>query len=299
MSRNFEEEYRQMIDSELPDLWDRIEAQLPDVAAASEVSERISSVSETSKTGNAGADRRRKRFPDRRMRSVIAAAAAILCILAALPVLFLPRKDMSDSEANIAAQEDGAVAGGSMDTAETAADCGADEYYENSLETLPEEPIENGDAGTCMPEDADFMTEMAEPTSDNTDTQGIAGIAPTDGSQSGAEAEATEEEPDLYQVEVRILDCIQGEQGETYYEAAVLQNAENGVEDEIRLYFRCAGEGEAQNNRADVSFRQGETYVLCLYGSGETVEDYGADDRNGDLYENEMYIVYEVIAKKK
>ncbi len=292
MSRNFEEEYRQMIDSELPDLWDRIEAQLPDVAAAPEVSERISSVSETAKTGNAGTGRR--------MRAVIAAAAAILCVLAALPVLLLPRKDMSASETNIAAQEDGAAAGGSMDTAETTADCGADEYYENSLEPLPEEPIEDGDAGTCMPEDADFMTEMAEPTSDNTDTQGIAGIAPTDGSQSGAEAaEAPEEELELYQVEVRIVDCIQGEQGETYYEAEVLQNAENDFKDETRLYFRCAGGEEAKNDCTDVSFRQGETYVLCLYGSGETVEDYGADDRNGDLYEKEMYIVYEVIAKKK
>lgn len=331
MSKHFEEEYRQMIDSELPDLWGRIEAQLPRTAAvmpepvgetkeSGEItpisepvrnSENVTPAPEPVRNGDVVTAGRRKLFRHQWMPAAIAAAAAVLCAVAALPVLFNPRNT------NTARQEmtDDKVSGGAGgDAVATAED--ADMSYEmadeakgnDSSEDLsaPEFAVESQAAGI------DDMTStsgsMTAATSEDLayDTDDAYG---GNALQNGEEAVVREDTPNYVRMEVRILDSITSEDGEVFYEAAVLQNEGNISEKGIRIYFRRAKEGEEQYDYADVSFLQGETYLLYLYGSNETLASYGIEDgsvdRNGgadetgnkdeELYRSEIYIVYDAV----
>ncbi|MDE6687568.1 MAG: hypothetical protein K2K17_09650 [Lachnospiraceae bacterium] len=303
MSKNFEEEYRQMIDSELPDLWDRIEAQLPKAAAAMPaVSEETeASVSGKIKKEEAVTAGGRKIFYNRWMPVMIVGAAALIFVIAAFPVLFLPRAKVDESpmmnEAAGCADDSGA-----MDMA-SAPDmyCEAADYDGNSGKgTDTAVPLFDAElqlgGSDCTTETAapSAMEDAAENSTDYDDV-------PVSGSQSNAQAEPAAEEmnseevPGLYQVEVQILDRMITEEGETFYEAMVLQNGENGYQKGIRMYFRCAREDEAQRDCADASFRRGEKYILSLYGSDEMLESYGIEIKDGELYGEEMYIVYEII----
>lgn len=293
MSKNFEEEYRQMIDSELPDLWDRIEAQLPkSEAAVSEETEIVVTVGSS------------RNFRNRWMPAVVAIAAALLFVIAALPVLFLPRGNDKFNESLMMNEAAGcADNGGAMDMA-AAPDmyCEAADYDEIPLEETAtatqgvDEDSKSGDFDGTTETAAPSVTEDAAQNSINDDES-------VSDSQSNAGAERSEDEmnseeiPDLYQVEVQILDCVVTEEGETFYETVVLQNGETGFQKGIRMYFRCAGEGEAQRDCADASFRRGEKYILSLYGSGEMLESYGIEAGKEELYGEEMYIVYEIILK--
>lgn len=306
MSKNFEEEYRQMIDSELPDLWDRIEAQLPKAAAAMPlVSEETEvSISGTVKKEETVTARRRRRFHSRWMPAVIVGAAALIFVIAAFPVLFLPR-GKGDESGVMNGAAGCADADGAMGMA-----VAPDMYCETAddNEILLGEPVaatQGDDEDNTKSGDFDGTTETAAPSAMEDGAQNSINYndVPVSDSQSnaGAEPEETamelEETPDLYQVEVQILDRMITEEGETFYEAVVLQNGENGFQKGIRMYFRCAGEGEAQRDGVDASFRRGEKYILSLYGSGETLESYEIEIKDGELYGEEMYIVYEVILK--
>ncbi len=301
MSKNFEEEYRQMIDSQLPDLWDRIEAQLPKSAAVMPVvsEETEASVSGTVNKEEAVTARRRRHFHTRWMPAVIAVAAALLFVIAALPVLFLPRgKKASDGSQMMNEAAGCADDGGTMGTADDPdMYCDAEDGYYDGI------PL--GETATAAPQfDENGESEKAgctEQAAENLMTQdGSADYAPTNDVSSVAESEPeadeinSEEIPDLYQVEVQILERILTEEGEIFY-AVVLQNGVNDFEKGMRIYFRCAGEGEAQGDCADASFRRGEKYILSLYGSGETLESYGIDAGKEELYGEEMYIVFEII----
>lgn len=306
MSKNFEEEYRQMIDSELPDLWDRIEAQLPKAATAMPVvsEETEASVLGTVKKEEAVTARRRRHFHNRWMPAVIAGAAALIFVIAAFPVLFLSRGKVDESpmmnEAAGCADE-----GGAMDMA-AAPDmyCEAADYDEIPLgETVAATQGVDEDSKSA---DFDGTTETAAPSamedaaqnSINDDDESVSDSQSNAGAEPEAEEMNSEEAPDLYQVEVQILNRILTEEGEIYYEAVVLQNGDDGSPKGMRVYFRCAGEGEAQRDGADASFRRGEKYLLSLYASDETLESYGIEADNEELYGEEMYIVYEFIIKK-
>lgn len=353
MSKNFEEEYRQMIDSELPDLWSRIEAQLPKTAAVMQeavgetkesgeitpVSETvrngdivtpapetvrneenvtpasemvrngdiITPALETVRNGDAVTAGRRKLSRHQWMPVAIAAAAAVLCVIAALPMLFSPRNTNTARQEMTDDKVSGGTDGGTVATAED-----ADMSYEMADETKGNDSSEDLSA---PPEFAVGIDNMA-PTAESMTAAPAENLAYDTDSVYGSNALQNEEEaavgedtPNYVQMEVRILDSITSEDGEVFYEAAVLQNEGNISEKGIRIYFRRAKEGEEQYDYADVSFRQGETYLLYLYGSNETLASYGIEggmeDRNGgadetgnkdeELYRSEMYIVYNAI----
>lgn len=303
MSRNFEEEYRQMIDSELPDLWARIEAQLPKGTAsvpADMVKDANGQTAYAPETdGHKAAAGRTKRFHFRWMPMAAAGAAAVLCVLVALPVLFLSKSGESDSLTNSAEPEDG-FSGGAMEV-QMAAD--------NSCEPDSMEPADwyYADENKEAAEDASFDAEdqaadtgsaaPREPALGDNMQQDAVSAPEENNGLLGAQAESSiEQEDGFYQVEVRILECITKEDGEVYYEAAVCQEDHNSDKD-IMIYFRAAGDGEEQNGSTDVSFSQGEKYVLSLYRSGETLESYGIEAEKEEVFGMEMYIVYEVIGK--
>lgn len=322
MSKKFEEEYRQMIDSELPDLWDRIEAQLPKMDTAPAIEETAGkerTVVAPAMKETAGKEQmtpaavveeyrdsvksaRRKRFYRRWMPMAIAGAAAVLCILAIRPAFSALTGGGSENKTDSILMENGF----SGDGGDVAADaggtdgCSADVECESAgMEPLPAEyPFGDVNADTAE----ETMTEDA--------MEQNADYAPMDSALQDAEEESTdsvsqgvEEKPAMAeelaatQVEVEILDCISSEDGEVFYEAAVLREGENVPKKDVRVYFRAAGDGEEQIGRADVSFLPGEKYVLSIYQSGETLESYGIETGKEDLYGTEMYIVYEVVAK--
>ncbi len=337
MSKNFEEEYRQMIDSELPDLWDRIEVQLPKAAAAAEtvaeateaaeVSEAVKAlgatevseaaeapVSGTVKNEKAVTVGRRRLFYKRWMPAVVTGAAAILFVIAVVPMLILSKGNksgMMNEAAGFAA--DGATGGTGGDC--VAMDVGDDpsmycepenEYYneeaasETAAPTMEEEGKSTGDdcaeGAAEVPMSQDAAWNSPELTSER-DNQSGAGAEP-EAEESDSEEMNSAEIPDLYQAEVQILGRMLTEEGEIYYEAVVLQDGDDGFQKGMRVYFRCAGEGEAQRDGADASFRRGEKYLLSLYASDETLESYEIETGDKELYAEEMYIVYEFILKK-
>lgn len=307
MSKNFEEEYRQMIDSELPDLWDRIEAQLPKAAAAMPpVSEETeASISGTVKKEETVTARRKRHFHNRWMPAVIVGAAALIFVIAAFPVLFLPRGNVKGDESLMMNGATGCADDGyAMDMGDDPnMYCEAADDDEIPLgETVAatqgvDEDTKSGDFDGTTETAAPSAMEDAAQNSINYDDESVSDSQSNAGAGPEETAMELEETPDLYQVEVQILDRMITEEGETFYEAMVLQDGENGYQKGIRMYFRCAGEGEAQRDGVDASFRRGEKYILSLYGSGETIESYEIEIKDGELYGEEMYIVYEVILK--
>lgn len=300
MSKNFEEEYRQMIDSDLPDLWARIEAQLPKAAATAvlertEANGQTASASETNGHKAAAAAGHRKRFHGRWMPMAIAGAAAVLCILAALPVLFLPRNSEDKCQTDSAEQEEGY----SGCVADMAAD--ADNGVDPADVYPAGEAMEEPDAASFDAGCQDGGTNSIAPQEPSAFEDGMwqdADSAPEGSVSQEVETEsAVVEENGFSQLEVQILDCISEEDGEVFYEAAVLQNGDSDSQKRIRVYFRAARDGEEQDGGAGVSFLQGEKYVLSIYQSGETLESYGIEAGKEELYGTEMYIVYEVISK--
>lgn len=300
MSKNFEEEYRQMIDSELPDLWARIEAQLPKAAATAvlertEANGQTASVSETGGHETAVAAGHRKRFHSRWMPMAIAGAAAVLCLLAALPVLFLPRNSEDKYQTDNAEPEDG-FSGCAADMAADA-DYGVDPAEVYPADEAMEEPdAASFDAG-CQAEETNSIAPQDSSALEDGMWQDADSVPEGSVSQEVETESAVVEEDGFSQIEVQILDCISEEDGEVFYEAAVLQNGNSDSQKGIRVYFRAARDGEEQDGRAGVSFLQGEKYVLSIYQSGETLESYGIEAGKEDLYGMEMYIVYEVISK--
>ncbi|MDE6712941.1 MAG: anti-sigma factor [Lachnospiraceae bacterium] len=305
MSKNFEEEYRQMIDSELPDLWDRIEAQLPKAAAAMPaVSEQTeASISGTVKMEEAVPVRRKRHFHNRWMPAVIVGAAALIFVIAAFPVLFLPRSKSDESE-RMNEAEGCADNGGAMDMGDDPnmyMYCEAADYDEIPQEETAaaiqefDEDSKSGNFDGTTETAAPSAMEDAAQNSINYDDEPVSGSQSNDETEPEAEEMNSEEAPDLYQIEVQILDRMITEEGETFYEAVVLQNGGNGYQKGIRMYFRFAREDEARSDSADVSLQQGEKYILSLYASGEMLESYGIESKDGELYGEEMYIVYEII----
>lgn len=88
MNKNFEEEYRKMMDSDIPDLWDRIEAQLPpqNVSAGEAPAKPLAFL--------------------RKNAAVLISAAAALCLLFILP-LFPRQETPADDSKSIPCEDIG------------------------------------------------------------------------------------------------------------------------------------------------------------------------------------------------
>ena len=122
MNKNLETEYQNMIRAEVPDIWDKIEAKID----AQEAQKKVVAF---------------KKKPTRWKYYVIPAAAALLCVAIAIPVL-LNRGAMGGTAATAPASNSTSTGSGMYFAADTMteAPCEAaaeepEAYYENTMET--------------------------------------------------------------------------------------------------------------------------------------------------------------------
>ena len=323
MNKNFEEEYQNMIESELPDLWDRIEAQLPDTAAARMVPETgIETEKETEKekekekvtvTGAETETANKKRHPGkkisyRHMTAWIMAVAAVVCVCLLLPVLSLTRQDNAASLAET--EKD----------MEAACEAGASE--ESYMEApMPEDSMSTGGAmadeavagnsvqSTVTAEEAEeeFMTEdtVAEEMPVEADPEEAAS-GEADSGEAVSEEAAPEEDPPrntaVVLMAVEILDRITDNRGDTLYLAEILENPEEEADTGRYLYLRYAEEGELEDYDIDVTSYEStlpelipsEKYEIYLYETEEDIREYGIKTADKEQYKRNVYVIVEI-----
>lgn len=186
MSKDFEKEYRELAQSEIPDLWNRIEAGLTEKsapekeAAAEEVIERETIENEETEKETAqkeGLKRKRNNRIYRYLKRYSAAAAAVLCAALIIPAMFLiSRFGGKSSSSDMSAGESAAEA--VFDSAEGTE---AAEEWEGIAE---EAPAKEPDVAEAMPD-----VVLAEEAADETEIESRA-----DESQGTAGSEAAFEE---------------------------------------------------------------------------------------------------------
>lgn len=89
MSKRLDEEYKKMIASEVPDLWDRIEAKLPEKQAVSKQAETTETGTEEVKTAEAKPTGKKKPVIFKILPWIGVATAAALVLIIALPAILI------------------------------------------------------------------------------------------------------------------------------------------------------------------------------------------------------------------
>ena len=139
MKKDFETAYKELANTEVPDLWDRIEAGLSEKSAPTGAKS-----TKTTEEGKDSAPIHRKTKIAVFMRKYSVLAAAIVCAIILIPTMVVMKKagdkSMSESAADMAF------------TAESA-------YYEDAEAQEPEEAQEPDEAAPKMMEESSAMTE--------------------------------------------------------------------------------------------------------------------------------------------
>lgn len=252
MERDFEQEFRQLKQNEAPDLWNRIEAALPEKKIAAIPLEENKPIPVE------------RYVPKKRMswRNIGIIIAACLCVVILLPVMLIR---FSGS------------ASGSSDTSSAAGESGAAQW-ESSSETAEEVTEDAASADTEGVAGAEISTEAAASESAAEGTDGEmkadgAGAEEMEGSSADNGEMAAQSVPDLEDGEiledvvVEILHVDLSEK-EVFYEALVVQeDSRQLLEAGMEISIFCNAEsvyGFPLEPREEAAFKTGERYTVTL-----------------------------------
>lgn len=279
MSRDFEQEFKELKQSEIPDLWNRIEAGLSErpltapIAAGGTVSG--GQAAQTEQYAQV------KRPAWRRWGTLAAACLGVAIILPALTILFRNGGEKSGTTA-----ADTPAATPSTDTAAPADEAPTMEWTAEDTAAADDAGM-NGEAYAGMTEGA--STETAEAAEEETADMATAGAVSEDAdTESGLETPTQGKEMaknDLYaaikdgQVLEGIVLQITGAEntnaGSSYQAVVVQADAEGILSDGITIDIICNSDTEytfPRGLREDQALRKGEDYEVSLrYDNGEFV----------------------------
>lgn len=149
MSKNFEEEYKEYLNAQAPDLWTRIEAGV-DALGAVEASEKVVPIS----TGKKAKKKRQNKYMYYRV--LVSVAACLFALVLIVPVYFLTR--------NAGKNADGAAAEAPMMLADATIQNVEVSYEESTATTEDCAPMEEAASETTETDSA--VEEMEESTSE-------------------------------------------------------------------------------------------------------------------------------------
>lgn len=260
MSRDFEQEFKELKQSEIPDLWNRIEAGL---------SERPMTVPHVT-----------KKIAWRRWGTLAAACLGVAIILPALTFFLRNNGERSGTSA-----EDTTAAAPSTDAAP--ADTAAAEEWDAEDAAVADDVGMNGEAYTGMTESA--SVESAEAAEEETADMTTDGVVSEDTDAENGPRTPTQgkemEKSDLFAaikdgqvLEGIVLQIITAEDtnpGVSYQAVVVQADAEGILTNDITINIICNNDTEyifSRNNKQDQALKKGEDYEVSLrYDNGEFV----------------------------
>lgn len=311
MKRGFEEEFKELKLNETPDLWNRIEAALPEKrAAASASGHAYVTVKRTS------------------LKKWGLLAAAVLCVVLILPAVSFvignskrnsgetafPDKQLQSGAADISEEINMTDKTEASNTAGTANV--TDTSQNNDMTNVSETNVENkmtemsetpekervaesaGYDYSMAP--AGAAAEKAENEADADASSGISAAAAAEDSIMGASRDyAIEDGQVLHGVVVKIEKTVIAADGETSYEAFVKQADEDGVlsvGDKISLAADSGASSKTMDLSENKDMEAGESYILSIkyekYGSGSNKEKTSDNDVASDInVKNDRFVI--------
>lgn len=284
MSKRLDEEYKKMIASEVPDLWDRIEAKLPEKQAVSKQAETTETGTEEVKTAEAKPTGKKKPVIFKILPWIGVATAAALVLIIALPAILISnfsKKAALNATATpmYEANDMGAaVAEETQAVGETDMSLDITDNLTGRM-TYSEEVREKGDGASAVPEYANGFGFAVEPAAaenaEEVEAEDIeteetgkepAGADDRKGMVYTKESGGKAEEVMNYYARV---ESILKEDGKTYIECSISENMEELSEDNedkcIELYMIELSEKSKEKAEIGGIYRvefDGDTIIL-------------------------------------
>ncbi|MCM1174408.1 MAG: hypothetical protein NC341_05080 [Blautia sp.] len=269
MERDFEQEFRALKQSEIPDLWNRIEAGLSEKKSAAPAPEQ------TEIHDNGKSDVRR-RFAWRKWGTLIAACLCVIIVFPAFALFIGNKSGGKDTASGAAAEEtafDSTVPEESAEGMAGAADAGGYDMAASVAEMPAAEEMP-------VAESTDEMSAAAEDTASSADRDAGAensAEASSDKTVENAEIQKDEEEKaigdDLVDGQILKEAVVQIQKvettgGEAFYQAVILQaDADAVLERETQIALVCGDDTEYDTPRGlrdERALEEQETYRVTL-----------------------------------
>ncbi len=167
MSKNFEEEYKEYLNAQAPDLWDRIEAGVDASVAADFSAENTTAEKVVPISGNKSRKAKKKRqIRYQHYRAIVSVAACLFALIIIVPVYMLTRPTGKDN-----ASADSAAPQMLEDVTIQNIVADSEESYDTIEESAPMEDTAGGvtEVEIALEETAEEMTELAQVTEESSD----------------------------------------------------------------------------------------------------------------------------------
>ena len=260
MSKNLEREYRALVNSEVPDLWARIEAGLEEKKAAPE-----KKVTDLHITDFPVTDSQMEEIRDKKVNFGVWAGLAAACVCVVLVIPAMTRSltmsggsGSSNSAPNYAAQDSTPQA--------------AEEPYGKTEGVIQEGAAAYEDMDYAVAGAAENGMNNSVTTSDHTNMAADSNVGTVNVSSGGLEEAAEEEqEPFVFHATVEILDMEERMDSGILYTARVIwsENPNLQADSEIRIFSSAEGVMTLENS---------QTYDLML------CEEHSDDSGQGKTY---------------
>lgn len=266
MERDFEAEFRELKQSEIPDLWNRIEAALPEKRAeAAFPGKRMAVVSSEKKIGDASSVDRQLHTAKKKTswRNWGILAAACLCAVIVFPAVMLGLVSREKSSGSDMALPDSA---GSAETEDSFADM----WESESGAASETQESAAGAAGSVQDAGKEYSADEMEGADETAD---------------GVQDKDTEKEYPLILTDGQILENVavkivsaEGTMDESIYKALVEKGDADGIlECEMQIVLVCNEESQyafPRSAREELALKKGESYVVTLqYGKPDSIEE--------------------------
>lgn len=278
MKRDFQEEYQNYIESDMPDLWSRIEPNLKEKKGKTEEEQTVAQKAEGSGE-NPETEKEQKNKIIYLMKRAVPAAACLCALLIGFNVMRVS-KNSADMAPMESACEEPSDAGMAYETElEEAADEAAEAPMEACEDAESDESFDDGDnAMTESAAPADMSSEYTE----NTYEADPAGGADRNKAQAEAAGSLTEAGENAVEIERAVLykiAVVSEEMQETGYAYAYTFRLEDGSS--LKVYL--TKEQCADIEERGIEIKRKEAYSLSVYPLKNAGNDRNAENGEGIL----------------
>lgn len=278
MKRDFQEEYQNYIESDMPDLWSRIEPNLKEKKGKTEEEQTVAQKAEGSGE-NPETEKEQKNKIIYLMKRAVPAAACLCALLIGFNVMRVSKNsaDMAPMESACEEPSDAGMA------YETELEEAADEAAEAPMEACEDAESDEGfdDVGDAMTESA-APADMSSEYTENTYEADPAGGADRNKAQAeaaGSLAEAGENAVEIERAVLYKIAVVSEEMQETGYAYAYTFRLEDGSS--LKVYL--TKEQCADIEERGIEIKRKEAYSLSVYPLKNGGNDRNAENGEGIL----------------
>lgn len=278
MKRDFQEEYQNYIESDMPDLWSRIEPNLKEKKGKTEEEQTVAQKAEGSgETPETGKEQKNKIIY--LMKRAVPAAACLCALLIGFNVMRVS-KNSTDMAPMESACEEPSDAGTAYETElEEAADEAAEAPMEACEDAASDESFDDADdAVTESATPADMSSEYTENTYE-ADPAGGADRNKAQAEAAGSLAEAGENAVEIERAVLYKIAVVSEEMQETGYAYAYTFRLEDGSS--LKVYL--TKEQCADIEERGIEIKRKEAYSLRVYPLKNAGNDRNAENGEGIL----------------